>query len=202
MHLLLLFFLWQGRCRGRGDLTFYSPLIEKSSCWYSEWAEDGRTHGKSDSTIMLNPLFRATWSTWRIKLGYYITARTYCLDEPADNWLTATQTVGSSQPQKQCNRTRLKKKTREGPSPLDPVPPSPSSYLVHSWHRTRLLSMSLPPPRTLPPSQARMLTSIWEYNQDVWYCVQMCGKNTILHVYIMLLFYNILHCIRLKFPSI
>jgi hypothetical protein len=109
MHLLLLFFLWQRRCRGRGDLTLYSPLIEKSSCWYSECAEDGRTHGKSDSTIMLNPLFRTTWSTRRIKLGYYITACTYCLDEPSDNWLTATQTVGSSQPQKQCNRTRLKK---------------------------------------------------------------------------------------------
>jgi len=54
----------------RGGLTFHSPLIEKSSCWYSEWAEDGRTHGKSDSTIMLNPLFRATCG---IKLGYYIT---------------------------------------------------------------------------------------------------------------------------------
>lgn len=61
---------------GRGGMTFYSPLIEKSSCWYSEWAEDGRTHGKSDSTIMLNPLFRATWWISRIKLGYYITTCT------------------------------------------------------------------------------------------------------------------------------
>jgi len=94
---------------GKGGLTFYSPLIEKSSCWYSEWAEDGRTHGKSDSTIMLNPLFRATWWTSKIKLSYYITTCVYCPHEPADNWLTATQTVGSSQPQKQCNRTQVKK---------------------------------------------------------------------------------------------
>lgn len=50
--------------RGEEGLTFHSPLIEKSSCWYSEWAEDGRTHGKSDNTIMLNPLFRTTsWTS-------------------------------------------------------------------------------------------------------------------------------------------